>query len=230
MALPKIEVPTFEVEIPGIDKKIKCRPFLVKEDKILILGNESGELKDKVAACQQVVENCTFGEVDIKSLAMYQLQLLFIKIKSKSIGDILNFVLSCGGCDTKIDYDMNINDFKVMGSVDKNTETIKLNDETGVVLKYPNAEVQSSSSELSDLDLISKCIDHIYSGEEIVKPEEVSNEELVEWIENLPLTAIENINKFFENVPVIGHTVEFTCKKCEQPSKVTINGYEHFFV
>jgi len=115
MALPIIDVPTFDLKVPGIKEKIKFRPFLVKENKILTLAAASEIIEDMYSACCQVIENCSFGELNSKDLAMYQIQWIFIRLRSKSIGDTQSFILSCGKCENKINYDMNLSDFEIVG-------------------------------------------------------------------------------------------------------------------
>ena len=134
MALPEIITPTFTIVIPGIKKPVKYRPFLVKEEKLLILASESETLSERVSACSQVVENCTFGLYNDTNLTMYQLQYLFLKIKAKSVGTIQEFNLTCGSCSSSMRYEMNIEDYKIYGEVDTTKKEFKINDEVSIVI------------------------------------------------------------------------------------------------
>ena len=230
MKLPTVVVPEFEFEVPGMKKAIKFRPFLVKENKVLTLALESGEVEDQVRAIQQVVKNCSFGVIDSEELPLYQLQWIFLKLKSKSVGDLQSFVLACGHCEAKINYDMDINDFEIYGNTEENTKKVEITDTAGVVFKYPPALIQANSSNVDDNDLIYECIDYIYNDQEVVKKEDISVEELTEWIEGMPITFTEKVAGFFENMPLLGHRIEYTCNECEKQNVVAINGYEHFFV
>lgn len=229
MALPVIDVPTFELEIPGIENKHKFRPFLVKEDKLLTLAAASENFKEMVDACVQVVENCSLGDLKVSALAMYQLQWTFLQLKSKSVGDVQSFTLKCGKCDDLLNYEMDINEFKIIGNTENAEKKIKISDTAGLCLKYPSIEVQASEASLSDIDLVLNCISYIYNNEEIIRPSEETPEEILDFVESLPLEVYEEITTFFSNMPTIGHTIEYDCTKCETHNRILINGYEHFF-
>lgn len=230
MKLPTVVVPEFEFEVPGMKEAIKFRPFLVKENKVLTLALESGEVEDQVRAVQQVVKNCSFGVINSEELPLYQLQWIFLKLKSKSVGDLQSFVLTCGHCDAKINYDMNINDFEIYGDIEETDKKFEITDTAGIVFKYPPAMIQANSGNIDDNTLIYECIECIYSDQEVVTKEDISAEELAEWIEGLPLTFTEKIAGFFENMPLLGHRIDYKCNECEKQNVVAINGYEHFFV
>ena len=230
MKLPTVVVPEFEFEVPGMKEAVKFRPFLVKENKILTLALEGKEIKEQVKAVQQVVKNCSFGVINSEELPLYQLQWIFLKLKSKSVGDLQSFVLTCGHCDNKINYDMDINDFKIYGNIEDTSKKIEISESTGIVFKYPPAIIQANSSNIDDNTLLYECIDYIYDDQEVVKKEDITPEELTEWIEEMPLTFTEKVAGFFENMPLLGHKLEYKCNECENENVVAINGYEHFFV
>ena len=150
MTLPIIDVPTFMLEIPGFKEKIKFRPFLVRENKILTLAAASEETGEMVTSCQQVVQNCSFGKLDAKKLAMFQLQWIFLQLKSKSIGNTQEFVLICGECKDRLKYEAKLDEFKLNGLNNKVNNKIEISKDTGIVLKYPSAEIHSKLSDLSD--------------------------------------------------------------------------------
>ena len=229
MALPVIDVPTFVLEVPGLDNKHKFRPFLVKEDKLLTLASASEDFKEMVGACVQVVENCSLGDLEVSNLAMYQLQWIFLKIKSKSVGDSQSFSLKCGKCEDLLNYEMDITDFKVIGNTEQDKKKIEISESSGLCLKYPSIEVQSSETDLTDLEIVLNCIDYIYNEEEIIRPSEESPEEILNFVENLPLDVYDEISSFFANIPTLGHTIEYDCPKCETHNRILINGHEHFF-
>ena len=229
MALPVIDVPTFEVEIPAFKEKIKFRPFLVKENKILTLATASENASDMYKACCQVIENCSFGKLETENLAMFQLQSIFLKLREKSIGGTQEFSLRCGNCEDMINYEMNLSDFELVGDMTNTEKKLEINDGVGIVLKYPSAEVQLSKDELNDTEILINSINYIYNGEEIIRPEEETAEEMIEFIENLPVSALNEAADFFKNIPTLIHKVEYTCRKCDTKNEILINGYEHFF-
>ena len=229
MALPEIITPTFTIVIPGIKKPVKYRPFLVKEEKLLILASESETLSERVSACSQVVENCTFGLYNDKNLTMYQLQYLFLKIKAKSVGTIQEFNLTCGSCSSSMRYEMNIEDYKIYGEVDTTKKEFKINDEVSLVIRYPTAEYQGKVDILTDTEIVINCIDHIVNGEEVIDPKDETLGNMLAFIENLPIKLMQDIGEFLTTIPVLGHEISFTCKTCGKDNYVGINGYEHFF-
>lgn len=229
MALPKIDVPTFNLNIPGTNKSFKFRGFLVKEEKILTLAVAGEELQEMFLACKQVVSNCCLDDLDVSELSMYQLQWIFLQLKGKSIGTVQSFTLQCGGCQDRINYDMNIEEFEVIGNTEESTKKIEINENSGIVFRYPSADVEAAESELTDVELLVNCIKYIYTEEEVTYPKDEELKDLLEFVENLPLDIYKKAGEFFSEVPTLGHKVEYTCKKCETENVLVINGYEHFF-
>jgi hypothetical protein len=229
MALPVIDVPTFDIEIPGMKGKVKFRPFLVKENKILTLAAASESAEDMYKACCQVVENCSFGKLEAEKLAMFQLQSAFLKLREKSIGGTQEFSLKCGKCEDTISYEMNLSDFELVGDVDNSEKKLDINGEVGIVLKYPSAEVQLAQKDLTDTEILLNSIEYIYNGEEVIRPEEETVEEMIEFIDSLPVSALNEAAEFFQNIPTLIHKVDYTCVKCETKNQIVINGYDHFF-
>jgi hypothetical protein len=229
MALPVIDVPTFELKIPGIKEKIKFRPFLVKENKILTLATASEVIEDMYSACCQVIENCSFGQLNSKDLAMYQIQWIFLQLRSKSIGNEQSFILSCGKCNNQINYEMDITEFEIVGDQEHSETKIELSDTIGIVLKYPSAEVQMKESELNDVEILLNSISYIYQDEEIIYPEDETVEEMLEFVDNLPVDVVNKAAEFFKNIPALLHKVEYDCTECGTKNQIMINGYDHFF-
>ena len=228
MGLPKLDVPKFKVKVPGIKKEVTARPFLVKEGNILTQASES-DTESQFLAVEQVVANCTFGELDVKSLEMYQLQSLFLKIKGKSSGSTQEFILNCGNCNNKMNYTMDLDDFEVLGATDQYTIDLKINDSAGIIFKRPTAEVLLTANKLTDLEIFANCIKYVYDTEEKTAPEDLDAEELKEFIEQLPISILNDATEFVASTPVLGKSVDFTCNKCEHKNVVVINGVEHFF-
>lgn len=229
MTLPVIDVPTFNVEIPGIKDAVKFRPFLVKENKILTLAAASESAEEMYNACCQVVENCSFGNIEAEQLAMFQLQSIFLKLREKSIGNTQEFTLKCGNCDDVINYNMDLNEFTLVGDAEITEKKLEVNDTVGIVLKYPSAKVQLMQNELSDTEVLLNSIAYIYSGEEVIRPEEETAEEMLEFIDGLPLHILKEAAEFFTNIPTLIHKIEYKCVKCETKNEILVNGYDHFF-
>jgi hypothetical protein len=229
MTLPTIDVPTFDIEIPGLKGKVKFRPFLVKENKILTLATASENSDEMYNACCQVIENCSLGKLEANKLAMFQIQFIFLKLREKSIGNTQEFTLKCGKCDDLINYTMDLNEFKLVGDPTVTEKKIEINSEVGIVLKYPSAEVQLAQKELSDTEILLNSIEYIYNGEEVIRPEEETVEEMIDFIDGLPVNILNEAADFFSKIPTLLHKIEYTCVKCETKNEVVVNGYEHFF-
>lgn len=229
MALPTIESPTFEVTIPGRNQVTKFRPFLVKEDKLLTLAAESGEVTEMVNACIQVVNNCSLGNVDAREMAMYQLQWTFLELRKRSIGGVQTYALTCGECKNKINYDMNIDDFEIRGTIESDRKEIKVNEQVSIILRYPKCLQQADLPQMSDADILRACMESIINGEESINPEDETVSDLDEFIDSLPLNVLEEAEEFFSGMPFLAHNIEFKCNRCGKDNIAIINGYEHFF-
>ena len=236
MALPQLDTPTFELKVHSLDKNFKFRPFRVKEEKILMLATNEEKFGDMVRACQQVVTNCSFGELDGKQIPMYDLQNIFLRLREKSIGETQDFTLTCGseGCDARINYELKLPDMQLDGLEDIPNNKVTVDEEKGIgiSLKYPSNETVAlveERDESDDMDLILDCIDHIYDDEQVYSREDTTKEELEEFLEGLPLETMKEIRKYYFAQPVLEHVIDYKCPKCDRENKVSINGYEHFF-
>jgi len=159
---------------------------------------------------------------------LYQIQWLFLQLKARSVGEEVDFILTCGECEAKINYQMNLNDYEIKGD-NSTTKKVMINEKSGLVFRMPDALTQVSAADLTDLEVIMRGIDHIFTDEEIIHIDDIEKEELVTFIEQLPLQVIKDANEFYSNVPVLMHIKEFNCSKCNTENRVLINSIEHFF-
>jgi len=229
MTLPRIETPMFEGNLASTGELIKFRPFLVKEEKILMLASEGENFKEMVDACAQIVTNCCDEKIKGHELTMFDLQDLFIKIRSKSVGETADFTLTCGDCKKTTPYELRLDEVKVVGLENPPDSFIKINEEMGVQLRWPTALVAAEIEELTDDELIAKCIDYVVDGEETFSVADETPEEVGSFVEDLPLVVMDKMRDFFQRMPRIEHIVEYKCPHCETENKININGYEHFF-
>ena len=229
MTLPRVETPMFENTLASTGELIKFRPFLVREEKILMLASESEDFKDMVNACVQIVTNCSGGKVKGEELTMFDLQDLFLKIRAKSVGETAEFTLTCGECEKTIPYTLRLDEMKVEGLESPPDKFIKITEDFGVQLKWPTALIAAESEELTDDELVAKCIDYVVDGEETFSIDDESIDEVNEFIEDLPIEAMDKMREFFQQMPRIEHLVEYKCPHCETDNHISINGYEHFF-
>ena len=236
MALPVLTVPTYELEVPSTDEKIKYRPFLVKEEKILLIALESGENKDIVQAVKTIVDECTFNKLKLGTMPMFDVEYIFLQIRAKSVCETSTLNLLCpddGKTRAKVEIDLT----EVLVQVDEgHTNKIELTDEMGIIMQYPNidsmvdvgiAEINASNM----LDVISTCIDRIYDkgGEEVHMAVDSTKKELVEFIEQLNTKQFQDVQVFFDTMPKLKHTVKVKNPKTEVESEVTLTGLNDFF-
>ena len=237
MALPKINTPTYELVVPSTNEKIKYRPFLVKEEKILLIALESNENKQIIQAVKEIVAMCTFDKIDLGNMPMFDVEYIFLQIRSKSVGETSNLKLLCkDDGETYADVKIDLGDIKV--SVDEeHTNKIELTDEMGMIMTYPTIDsfVSTGISEITSsnmLEVIATCILQIYDkkGEEVFEAKDQTAKELNNFIEQLSSTQFKDIQKFFDTMPKLQHVVTVKNPKTKVESEVVLNGLNDFFV
>ena len=236
MALPKLNTPTYELEIPSTDEKIKYRPFLVKEEKILMIAMESKDNAQIINAVQEIVESCTFNKIDVGELPMFDVEYLFLNIRAKSVGEVSKLRILCPD-DAKTYAQVEVDLTKVEVQVDdKHTNKIELSDDMGMIMTYPSMKtfqergIQNIDSK-NMLDVISSCVLQIYEekGEKVYPGKDSTKAELTEFIENLNSKQFEKIKSFFDTMPKLKHEIKIKNPKTKKESKVTLTGLNDFF-
>ena len=208
MALPKLTTPTYELEVPSTDEKIKYRPFLVREEKILLMALESGETKDIINAVKDIVTECTFGKVDLGTLPMFDVEYIFLNIRAKSVGEVSTLRLLCpddGETYAEVEVDLS----KILVQVEKDHNSkIELTDEMGMIMTYPNIDsmVNTGITDITAsnmLDVIGTCILQIYDkgGEEVFETKDQTKKEISEFIESLNTKQFQDVQKIFDTMP-----------------------------
>ena len=236
MALPKLTTPTYELEIPSTDEKIKYRPFLVKEEKILMMAMESKLDADITQAVKDIVSECTFNKVDISNMPMFDVEYIFLQIRSKSVGEVSKLRLLCpDDKKTYADVELDLNEVKVQVG-DDHTNKIELTKDMGMIMTYPTIDSFRDSG-IRDinagnmLDVISGCIMQIYEeeGKKVYDPKDQTKKELTEFIEQLSTKQFKDVQKFFETMPKLKHEITIKNPKTKKESKVTLTGLNDFF-
>ena len=242
MGLPTIAVPQYTLDIPSTGQTVKYRPFLVKEEKILLLALEGEDQKETIIAIKTIIENCVYGDMNVNTMAMFDLEYIFLKLRGKSKGEIVNLKYECPKCKTELPVALNIDEV----NVDKNPENtldIKLSNDLGVMMKYPTLELQHIMEKVGDdnkqveliFETIVKCIDYIYDKENTYPSKDHTEKEMKDFIESLTDEYFQKIMKFFETLPALRHKVELHCTKkkkdkiCNYKEQVTLEGLQSFF-
>ena len=236
MALPKIETPTYELTLPSQDIKVKYRPFLVKEEKILLMALESQKSDEIFQATKQIVSSCTFDALKVEELPTFDLEYIFLQIRAKSVGETTKFKV-LGPDDKKTYADVEVDLTKVNVEVDDNHTNKLVVDEKrnlGVVLKYPTMNVLKSGTMENPtteqiFDVLTECVDHIYEGDKIYPAKDSTSQEIKEFFEGLSQDSFVKIKSFFDTMPRLRHEVEVTNPVTKVKSKVVLSGLNDFF-
>ena len=236
MALPKLDIPIYELVVPSTDEKIKYRPFLIKEEKILLIAMESGKNEDIIQAVKQIVSECTFNTLKLGDMPMFDVEYIFLQIRSKSVGEVSKLKVLCkDDGKTYANVEVDLTEIEVQVN-DDHTNKIELTDEMGVIMKYPTIDSFSTAG-ISDitaenmLDVIVACIDKIYDkkGEEVYDSKDSTKKELMDFVEQMNTTQFQDVQAFFDSMPKLRHEITVKNPKTKKESKVTLTGLNDFF-
>ena len=237
MALPTINTPTYELVVPSTDEKIKYRPFLVKEEKILLIASESGKQEDIINAIKQIATACTFGKLKIGRMPMFDVEYIFLQIRAKSVGEISELTLIApDDKETRVNVEIDLSEVKVQ-ETEGHTNKIELTDEMGIYMQYPTVDTfgKSGMTEITAsnmLEVISACIAQVYDkkGEEVWESKDSTKKELVDFIEQLSSKQFAEIQKYFDTMPKLKHVVTVKNPKTKVETEVVLSGLSDFFV
>ena len=207
--IPVLDTPTFDVDVYSLNRKVQMRPFLVKEEKILIMAQESGKKEDMLKAMQDIVSVCSQGALVGKDLPFFDLQTIFLRLRSQSIGGTSEFNLICGECQHRTPFEMDLDSIQLV-ITDEHTNKIKLNDDVGVIMRYPTGE-ELGNDQLKVFDIVVSCIESIYTKEEIHSTKDETKEDIEAWVEKLTSEQFDKIAKFFETSPRLEKIIEYKC-------------------
>jgi len=245
MALPKIKTPTHELKLPSTGETIVYRPFLVKEQKILLIALESEDQNEMLRAIKQIIVNCVVGDIDVDNLPMFDLEFVFLNLRARSVGEIVDLKLShLGGtnsdgeeCGGKFDYQLDLTTVEVFREEDHNPKIILDEEEgIGIVLKYPTIAMSDSIQQAAErsqieiiTDMVITCIDVIFDAEEVYPAGESNREELSSFLNDLSQEQFEKITNFFSSMPKLKHDIEWECSVCGKLEKTELEGMANFF-
>ena len=239
MPLPKINTPTYELTLPSTGKKIKYRPFLVREEKILIMAMESEEMSEITNAIIQILGDCILSkDVKIESLATFDIEYLFLNVRAKSVGETVDVNITCpDDGETQVEMTIPVDSIRIQ-KTRGHKDIIKLDDDLSMKLRYPslkqfvenNFETNDGNSDVGQsLSMISSCIEMIYNQEESWEASDYSKEELDEFIEQLNTKQFKEIESFFTTMPKLSHTIKVRNPNTKVESEVVLEGLAAFF-
>ena len=231
--LPKLDTPTYRLTLPSTKEEIQYRPFLVKEQKLLMMAQESENDNEVVDMVSQIVNACTFEKIDVDTSPMFDIEYIFLQIRGKSVGEKIDLNITCPDDEkTSVPVQVDINDISVLMSEEHNNE-IDLNNDIKMVFRYPLLkDVKGIPANTKDVDLIfyllNSCIESISHGEEIYNRVDISEKELTEFIDSLTGEQFERITDFFQTMPKLRHVIPVKNPKTEVVSEVVVEGLASF--
>ena len=233
MSLPKLEVPSFELMLPSTGKKIKYRPFLVKEHKALLMMTDSSD-DEMTRVVQEIVDICTFNKLKVHDLPNFDIEYMFAKIRSKSLGEKLSLIVTCRNCENSIPTKLNLDELKVIKNENHSTK-IMINDMVGVEMKYPSFNV--NLYKLIDEGLekyfeeIENCIKAIYTKDgKYIELSIDDKEEVSDFVASMTSEQFAKIEEFFLTMPKLSHDIAVTCDQCQTINTAKVEGLSNFFV
>ena len=236
MALPKLGYPTFELELPSTGKTIKYRPFLVKEEKVLLMALESKDEKQVIGAVKDLIKNCVITRIKVESLPSFDLEYLFLKIRGASIGENITLTVTCqDDNETTVEANININDVEIY-KPEGHDKKIMFDDKTGIVMRYPSMKefvdrefLQKEMKTDEVYGFIADSIDQIFDDEEVYDSSTTTKKEFRSFVDSLTTKQFEKIQKFYETSPKLSHTFKVVNPKTGKESSYTIEGLQSFF-
>jgi len=236
MALPKLGYPTFELELPSTGKTIKYRPFLVKEEKVLLMALESKDEKQVISAVKDLIKNCVITRIKVDTLPSFDLEYLFLKIRGASIGENITLTVTClDDNETQVEANININDVEIL-KPEGHDKKIMFDDKTGLVMKYPSmkefVDREFLQKEMKTEDVygfIADSIDQIFDDEEVYDSSTTTKKEFRTFVDNLTTKQFEKIQEFYTTCPKLSHTFKVVNPKTGKESSYTIEGLQSFF-
>ena len=238
MPLPKIVTPTYELELPSTEEKIQYRPFLVKEEKLLVIALESEDTKQITTAIKTVIKNCIVTKnIKVEDLPTFDIEFLFLNIRGKSVGEELEVNIICpDDGETQVAVKINLDSIKVQKN-EEHTKRIKIDGNIMMEMKYPsldqfiktNFDFNQKNAMEQSFELIGSCIDKIFTEDEAWSTSDVTKKELVDFLESMNSSQFKDIEKFFETMPKLSHKIEVTNPKTEVENEVVLEGLASFF-
>jgi len=236
MALPQINTPTYELMVPSTDEKIKYRPFLVKEEKILLIAMEAQEQSGILNAVKDIVKSCTFDKFDVNRAPIFDIEYIFLNIRAKSVGEVSTVNLRCPDDNetfVQTEIDLTTVDVQI---TEGHTNKIELTDEMGMIMQYPTLDSFTDSTTVINasnmLDVIASCVSQIYDkkGEDVYDAKDSTKQEIIDFLESLNSKQFLEIQKFFDTMPKLTHTVNIENPETKVKSDITLTGLNDFFV
>lgn len=239
MALPKIDYPIFDVYLKSMNRKVKFRPFLVKEEKLLLMAKEAQDMPSLLETVKQIINNCALESLDVENLPLFDIEMIFIHLRLRSVGENLELTYKCNNvvdeqeCGGNMAFEIDLNTVEYKEPPDHSNK-IMLNERVGVVLKYPSLGTttklnQEDTTVESIVDLIYEHLDYVFDDTSKYEAETVTKEELYEFLNSMSIEQLELFKNFFMTLPYVQTDKQITCNKCGFEHRIVVRGIDDFF-
>lgn len=239
MPLPKIDLPTYKLRLESLDKEVTFRPFVVKEEKILLMALESSDYQTSIDAIKQIINNCILEEIDVEMLPLFEIEYIFLNLRARSIGEIVSLEYICENvvedkkCKNKMKMEVDL--LKIAFEHKKVENMIQLSKNVGIRLNFPTMNISKTLLEKLEgadapIEILKECTDYIYDESQVYKLDEMQDGEFDEFINNLTTEQFKKIKKFFLDMPTLKHKADLVCGKCGKNHTVRLEGLLDFFV
>jgi DNA-directed RNA polymerase subunit M/transcription elongation factor TFIIS len=232
MALPKLENPTYAIEVPSLKRRVEFRPFLVKEEKVLMIAQESKDDKKILQTIKDIISACSYEKLDPNECTTTDIEYIFLQLRAKSVGETVTVKIKCEKCDTYASVVIDLEDIKV-SEISEIDNTIEITDSIGVVLKKislaDTEKIKKGDNIKSFNQMIMYSIESIYDADSVYPASESTEKELTEFIDSLSHKHLEKIQAYIEDVPKLQYTVKFKCAECGHDNEIVLEGIESFF-
>ena len=234
MALPKLVSSKYTLTVPSTGEVVEYRPYLVKEEKVLMTAFESKDKSQMIAALRDTIAGCTEGKVNIDTLAIFDFEYIFLKLRSKSVGETSKIGVKCTACDARNEVEVNLEEVNVSKAQKKNNK-VELTDEVGIMLRYPTVKglykqlTHAKTEADQSMATIISAIESIYDAENVYASENETEKSLMDFLDSLTADQFKKISAFFTDMPKLKHDVKFDCIKCSEKNSITLEGLENFF-
>ena len=245
MAFPKLDVPVYEVKLISTGKKIRIRPFLIKEQKLFLMASESKDVNEIMSTIKQVLRNCILDDIDIDKLPTFDLEYLFLNLRARSVDEVVELKYKCNNkvekeegktasCGNLVELSINLLEIKPTIHPEHSTK-VPLTEKFGIVLRYPTFNIIEKYNDRANnpdliVEILAECIEYVYDSDTIHYSKDQTKEEIMEFVDNLQQKDLEKLKKFFDTVPELKKDIHFKCNKCGYEEDITIKGLQNFFV
>lgn len=233
MALPTLNAAKYRTVIPSLGKEVEYRPYLVKEEKILMIAMESKDQGQILRALKDVIKACVFDDIDVNKLAMFDLEALFLKLRGKSVGETTEIKIKCSHCEVENDQLINFEEIN-MPVVVKQNNAIALTDDVGVTLGYPSVGgLEKQDQNVSQVDqamnMIVECIESIYDATNVYSAKDEGIKAVKEFVDSLNSAQFKKLTAYFEEMPSVTYDMKFNCISCGKENEMELRGFDNFF-